>query len=450
MTIRVAVMTSLLLATVVGCTPRREAESCRTCPPLEHATRTDAVDHSAHAGHAEPAMTTTADSAMDMGPLSQRIASAPAFAKITVPAGVYREATIVITKPVELIAESGAILDGSGTHTVVLVQADDVTIRGFMIRNTGFSQVEERAGIKVSGRRRCRITDNHIHEAAFGVYLEKTSGCVVHANMLQGSGGTQSHNGNGIHAWQSDSVTVTDNRISQHRDGIYFEFVQRGRITGNLSTANARYGLHFMFSDDCEYDGNTYRANGNGVAVMYSKRVVMRGNTFEQNRGSAAYGLLLKDIYESGILANRFLTNSVGLHLEGASRNRIAGNVFSANGLALRVLANAQDNVLEDNDFFGNAFDVATNSRASYSTLRGNYWDRYRGYDLDHDGTGDVPHVPVTLFGLVAEQTPAALVLLRSPFVGLLDLAERAFPALTPTALRDERPRLHPMSAEGT
>ena len=105
------------------------------------------------------------------------------------------------------------------------------------------------------------------------------------------------------------------------------------------------------------------------------------------------------------------------------------------------MLANAQDNVLEHNDFLANAFDVATNSRSSYSTLRGNFWDRYRGYDLDRDGIGDVPHAPVTLFGLVVEQTPAALVLSRSPFVGLLDVAERAFPSLTPS-LRDVAPRL--------
>jgi nitrous oxidase accessory protein len=201
-----------------------------------------------------------------------------------------------------------------------------------------------------------------------------------------------------------------------------------------------------MFSNDSEYQGNTYRENGNGVAVMYSSRVAMRRNTFERNLGGAAYGLLLKDINESTIVDNTFKTNTVALHLEGSSRNTVTHNLFAQNGVALRVLANAQDNVFEQNDFTANTFDVATNSRASYSTLRGNFWDRYRGYDLDHDGVGDVPHAPVTLFGLFVEQTPAALVLLRSPFVGLLDLAERALPSLTP-ALRDEAPRLQ---ARGT
>jgi nitrous oxidase accessory protein len=430
----------LIAWTLVACGGGQKVateEPCRTCPT---------IDHAAHAAHTTQATSASPKATSELGALGTRIAGAPAFSRIVVPAGVYREATIVIDRPLELVGEAGAILDGGAAHTVLLVQADDVTVRGFTIRNTGASQVEERAGVKVVGSKRCLVEQNRFETTAFGVYLEKTSGCVVRQNTLQGSGAGQSHNGNGIHAWSSEGVSITGNTIEGHRDGVYFEFVQRGRITGNVSAKNTRYGLHFMFSDDCEYDDNTYRENGNGVAVMYSKRVTMRNNTFDRNRGGAAYGLLLKDINESIIDGNTFTTNSVGLHLEGASRNRVERNTFLSNGVALRLLANAQDNVFEQNDFRANTFDVATNSRASYSTLRGNFWDRYRGYDLDRDGVGDVPHAPVTLFGLVVEQTPAALVLLRSPFVGLLDLAERAIPSLTP-ALRDEAPRLQ---ARGT
>jgi nitrous oxidase accessory protein len=86
----------------------------------------------------------------------------------------------------------------------------------------------------------------------------------------------------------------------------------------------------------------------------------------------------------------------------------------------------------ERNIFESNAFDVGTNSRSNVSTFAENYWDRYRGYDLDRDGIGDVPHAPVRLFALVVEQTPATLILLRSLLVDLLDLAERVIPALTP------------------
>ncbi len=169
-------------------------------------------------------------------------------------------------------------------------------------------------------------------------------------------------------------------------------------------------------------------------------RVEMVHNRFEHNWGSAAYGLLLKDINDSRIEENEFRSNSVGLYLEGANRNVVLRNSFDGNGWALKTLANATGNMFEGNIFTRNAFDVGTNSRENVSRFRENYWDRYRGYDLDRNGVGDVPFAPVRLFSLVVEQSPPTLVLLRSLLVDLLDLAERVIPTLTPETLLDERP----------
>ena len=43
-------------------------------------------------------------------------------------------------------------------------------------------------------------------------------------------------------------------------------------------------------------------------AVMYTKDVKMFNNTFEQNWGDSAYGLLLKDISDSYIFNNKFIS----------------------------------------------------------------------------------------------------------------------------------------------
>jgi len=198
--------------------------------------------------------------------------------------------------------------------------------------------------------------------------------------------------------------------------------------------------MHFMFSDDCRYEGNLYRDNANGIAVMYANRVEMVRNRFEHNWGGAAYGLLLKDINDSRIEGNLFQSNTVGLYLEGANRNVVLRNAFRGNGWALKTMANATGNMFEGNSFEGNAFDVGTNSTSNVSRFQENYWDRYRGYDLDRNGIGDVPHAPVRLFSLVVEESPPTLILLRSLLVDLLDLAERVLPALTPQTLLDERP----------
>ena len=254
---------------------------------------------------------------------------------------------------------------------------------------------------------------------------------------------SQTVTGNGLHLWSSRDILLEDNVIRGHRDGIYFEFVTNGVVRRNVSEGSHRYGLHFMFSDSCRYEDNTFRANESGVAVMYSKHVRITGNQFTHNRGSAAYGLLLKEITDSEIRGNAFIENSIALHLEGASRNAVSDNDFVRNGWAIRVLADAQDNVVRGNAFAGNVFDVGTNSLQNYSTFDGNYWDRYRGYDLDRDGRGDVAHAPVRLFAFLVQQAPAALILTRSLLVDLLDVAERVLPVLTPQSLRDRAPLMH-------
>jgi nitrous oxidase accessory protein len=368
------------------------------------------------------------------------LAIARAGAQISIEPGTYREPTLRITVPLTLDGAGAAVLDGDGTHGLIEVAADDVTVRGLVLRNTGTSHVEDRAALRVEGRRNCRIENNRVDNAFFAIYLARVSDCVVHNNVVRGSAESQTVSGNGIHLWQSERVQVSDNRVSGHRDGIYFEFVKAGQVLRNVSERSDRYGLHFMFSDDCRYESNVFRDNGSGVAVMYTKRVHMLANRFEHNWGSNAYGLLLKEIDDSEILHNEFVGNSIGLHLEGSSRNRIDGNAFTRNGWALRVLANAQDNVITRNVFSGNSFDVGTNSRQNFSTFSENYWDRYRGYDLDRDGVGDVPFAPVRLFALIVEQSPPALVLLRSAVVDMLDLAERVLPVVTPATLLDERP----------
>jgi len=96
--------------------------------------------------------------------------------------------------------------------------------------------------------------------------------------------------------------------------------------------------------------------------------------------------------------------------------------------------------VFSKNLFVGNTLDLATNSRSSFSAFDGNYWDRYQGYDLDHDGLGDVAHRPVSLFSVLAEQHDSILYLYRSPLIDLLDAAERLIPVLTPTDLVDPHP----------
>jgi nitrous oxidase accessory protein len=365
---------------------------------------------------------------------------------IRVRPGLYRERNLLVTKPLVILGENFPVFDAERQGEIFTVKSNGVTLRGLDLRNTGSTSTIDWAAVKVLEARNVTVSGNRIRGAYFGVYLSASDHCRVENNDIAGTPGEEQTTGNGVHAWKCDRILVQTNRVSGHRDGIYFEFVTNSTIRRNLSRRNIRYGLHFMFSHQNGYFGNTFRENGAGVAVMYTRRVTMRGNVFEDNWGSAAYGLLLKDISDSQIDHNVFRKNTVGIHLEGSSRIAVERNRFTENGWGIRVQASCMDNAFARNAFEGNTFDVATNGQTVLNTFDQNYWDKYEGYDLNRDGLGDVPYHPVSLFSMVLEQIPAGVVLLRSFMVSLLDRAEKVISSLTPEALVDARPR---MKAEG-
>ena len=371
--------------------------------------------------------------------IADAVRTAPAGSRVVIRAGTYREPAIVIDRPLTLAGEGRPLVVPRDAGTLVRVTADGVTVSGLVLANVAASHVEDRAALKFQRVRGCVAEDNEIRDAPFGILLSESSDCRIRHNVVHGSGrGTAA--GNAIHLWSSHHITVADNVVTGHRDGLYFEFVQDTTIERNTSERNNRYGLHFMFSDRCAYRDNRFARNGAGVAVMYTHDVAMERNVFADNRGPTAYGLLLKDISTSRLSANRFLGNTVGLHIEGGGTLQVDGNRFTRNGWAVRLMANSPDNRFEGNIFEGNSFDMSTNSRSTTALVRGNLWDRYKGYDLDRDGRGDVAFRPVRLFSLLVAGHPPSVILMRSAFVDLLDAAERALPVLTPDALVDVSP----------
>jgi nitrous oxidase accessory protein len=248
--------------------------------------------------------------------------------------------------------------------------------------------------------------------------------------------------GNGIHCWKSDSLLIIGNTVKGHRDGIYLEFVTKSVIWRNIAYNNIRYGLHFMFSHEDAYFCNVFRNNGAGVAVMFTRKVTMMNNTFEQNWGDATYGLLLKEISDCYLAGNRFIYNTTGIFMEGANRFLAEKNDFAHNGWGMKIMASCMDNVLKDNNFISNTFDVSTNGTTVLNKFSGNYWDKYVGYDLNRDGTGDVPFRPLSMFSVITESNGAAMLLYRSFIITLLDKSEKIFPTLTPENFTDDSPRM--------
>jgi nitrous oxidase accessory protein len=380
--------------------------------------------------------------------IAAAITAAPAGGIVVVRAGVYAEPTITINRAITLAGEPGAILDGGGTHAIIIVHADSVTIRGLEFRNTGFAYKEDRAAVRVVDSHDCTIDGNRFTHTFFAIYLARATGCTVRNNTITGVPGREAVSGNGIHLWSCREIAVLGNTIRGHRDGIYLEFTRHADVRGNVSEGNVRYGMHFMYSDSSSYTGNTFRSNASGVAVMYTRVVAMHGNLFTSNHGPASYGLLLKEIQDAHLDSNTFRGNTVGLMADGADRLVATRNQFIDNGWGVRLLASTGDGRFEANAFARNSFDIAANGDGNSTDLDGNWWDGYHGWDLDHDGAGDVPYRPMRLFAALVERSHPALLFQHALFVRLLDAAERVLPVLTPASVVDHHPLMRdPMIA---
>lgn len=358
--------------------------------------------------------------------------------------GWYKESDLKVMNSIVISGEGFPVIDGERKNEILIIKSNKVTVEGLIIRNGGYSSYNDIAAIRLINVSDVIIRNNHIYNTFFGIYSQHGTRCVISGNIIRSRAADEQNSANGIHCWKSDSMQILNNTISGHRDGIYFEFVTNSLVRGNKSFTNVRYGLHFMFSNDDAYRNNEFWDNGAGVAVMYSHHVIMEKNIFRENWGAAAYGLLLKEISDGSISSNRFYMNSTGILMEGSNRLMVRNNVFEKNGWALRIQASCDGNKIEKNNFNGNSFDVATNGSLVLNRFDDNYWDKYEGYDLDRNAVGDVPYRPVSMYSMITERNPTALMLFRSFMVTLLDRSEKVIPGLTPENLKDDHPRMRP------
>jgi len=376
--------------------------------------------------------------------LKDAIASADSGDVIYVHGGIYKEGNIIINKSIMLCGIEKPVIDGSYKDEVITITASNVILDGFVIQHSGKSDLKEIAGIHLINVHDVLISDNELRYNFFSVVIDGSSSCIIFNNKIMSDASTEASSGNGIHCWKCSKLTIESNTITGQRDGIYFEFVTNSYVSNNQSEKNLRYGIHFMFSDYDTYVNNFFRNNGCGVAVMYSRYVNMYHNTFEKNWGGAAYGLLLKELTDCKIVSNKFSENTTGIFLEGTSRSRFERNEIHSNGWAFKILGDCYSDTIVENNFSGNTFDVATNAGENENLFSKNYWDKYRGYDLNRDGIGDVPFRPVSLYSKLVETVPNSVLLLHSFFVNVLDQTEKILPSITPEQFRDDSPTMKP------
>lgn len=378
--------------------------------------------------------------------LTAAVDQANPFDTIVIQSGTYKEYNIIIDKPLFIRGINFPLFDGQLQGEIITITSDSVTVEGIAVANVGVSFIRDQAGIYLQEVSNCTIRNNRLINTFFGIYLEFCENIVVAQNYLEGHAVEEVTSANAIHLWRCKNISIHDNTATGHRDGIYLEFVDNSRIANNHVHQNLRYGLHFMFSNDDVYRENIFEDNGVGVAVMYSDSILMEHNQFIDNWSPISYGMLLKEIRYSTIRHNVFRKNTTGIYLESVIETLIEENTLKGNGWAVELFGSCERVTFRQNNFIANSFDLASRTNRNGNRFVNNYWSAYTGYDLNSDHIGDIPFRPVKLSSYLAQEIPTSIILLRSPFMQLLNHAEQVMPVLTPETLQDSIPAMKPVT----
>jgi parallel beta-helix repeat protein len=286
--------------------------------------------------------------------------------------GTYYE-NVVVNKSLSLIGESrDTILDGQGDEDLLYVETKSVTIKSFTLRN-------------------CTI----------GIYLTETS----------------------------NQTNISDNTITDCREGIFIVVSSKNNITHNCMQSNL-YGIHTFppSSGDRRSFGNLIECNriadtSVAIAIGDSHNNTVIANILENSyygiqvgtlsnnnlllankvTNSKTVGIML--VFSSGnnLVANTitntsFDPGSTGVFLYESSNNTLTGNTIMANTWGIMVEESSSDNMVYHNNLINNnkqsgSFNWTGLENSWDNGCEGNYWSNYNGSDLTGDGIGDTPYI---------------------------------------------------------
>ena len=378
------------------------------------------------------------------GMLADTLAEAQAGDVLLLEPGVHA-GPLHIERTVTLRGEAGAIVDGGGTGHAVIIDAPGAAIENLTIRHCRISDAFTDSAVWVEqDSTGARVIGNTIEACRFGIWVHGTAEAEVAGNHVVGlQEATQNERGDCIHLWDADGIRVTDNDLSSCRDGIYMELTSEATIDRNRIT-DSRYAIHTMWCDESRYRGNYAHENLVGLALMFSKEIEAKQNILHNNR---THGILWVQVTYGTAADNVVIGNTKGLFVYNSLYNTIRGNLVARNNLGGHYWGGSEENVMEANAFIENEIQVKFVA-AKDQTWVGNYWSDYGGWDLDDNGSGEVPYRSNTLVDALLYAHPSAKFLLTSPAFQVLALAEREFPIITVPKIVDPSPQMSPSMAE--
>lgn len=262
---------------------------------------------------------------------------------IRVDGGTYHE-NIIVNKAVSLVGDKAetTIIEGSGVGSVVELTVDNVTVAGFVIRNSGIGWGQ--SGVALNNVKGCNVSRNNITDNYYGLWLYSSMNNSASGNNLANNG-----YGMGVYGTSNNNRVFNNNVTASNHAGILLVSSSNNEICENNVTNN-QYSIELVSSSSNIILGDNITNNSHGIALYESSNS--------------------NDVHE-----NTIQNNGWGIELDTSLNNRIYHNNFIDN-FPQALCDSHYSNVWDDGYPSG-----------------GNYWSNHTAADSNRDGIEDSWHI---------------------------------------------------------
>ena len=359
---------------------------------------------------------------------------------------------LTVTRRIEIWGLRDAVIRSSGEGTTIQIEADGSALTGVTVDGSGgrFDTLDAAVHVVADD---VRVEGVRVQNASFGLLVEKSNRAKILRNVVQGPDhGPLGLRGDGIRLWETRDSEVRDNQVIGCRDMVVWYSINN-ELIGN-TVVRSRYGTHFMYSHGNRVEGNRYVDNVVGIFIMYSRNLTLRDNLLARSSGAGGMGLGIKESGNLTVSNNAFIANTKGVYMDTAPLEPDDFNTFENNAFFHSEVAVVMHSSEDRNAFLGNTFvsnrsqlQVEGGGNALEVDWNGNSFDDYVGYDMDHDGFGDIPYELRRLSSELESTYPQLQFFRGAITLSLLDAISALFPMMEPqTTLIDPRPRMGALS----
>jgi parallel beta-helix repeat protein len=366
------------------------------------------------------------DTELNYSTIQEAINAASPGDTIIVEAGTYFE-NVVVNKDGMKILGHGAndtTVDGGGQETVFHIEANNVTICGFAVRNCSTGIFLYRAsncsvfnndvkltkfGIRLSFSSSCCIYENNSTDNEYNIRMDYSSNNNLTRNTMRGSrynfgvsGSSLEHfiqkvdnsntaNGKPVYyivntenltvnpqnylnlgylaIVNSSEITVEDLTISNNFHGILFAYTSKSTLR-NVTAVNNKVGFDLYHCSNCAVFDNAAVYNMyHGILLGGSSQCVVYGNNLTSN----TEGIRITYSSDCSVSSNTVCNNECGIRMDYASNNEVFHN---------NIISNTEQVYVSDSltSMFDDGFE-------------GNYWSDHYFQDLDQNGICDSQYI---------------------------------------------------------